>query len=204
MTILWSNELFQYFQVDVELIWILWHIYFVSKFELKIFRVQKRSLKRASVKIVSHKYSCNMKNFDECNLQKMHTSLLLLTTTPYKKVLFNPFLQQCAISALFAPWCISRPPGVGFARSKVCSTRVHVLWSYVSSFEVKFQELMTPWYMPWPTSGVITRLISGHIFGFGGQDFGIRGWSLTWCLIVSFCWFSRRLITQFCTQLLLQ
>ena len=27
----------------------------------------------------------------------------------------NPFLHQCAISALFVPWCISRPPSVRFA-----------------------------------------------------------------------------------------
>ena len=76
---------------------------------------------------------------------------------------------QCASSALFVPWCISRPPGVRFARSKVCNTWVHVLGSYVSSFEVKFQEPMTLWYMPWANIGIITWLISGHNFCYNGS-----------------------------------
>ena len=69
------------------------------------------------------------------------------------------------MSERLAPLCISRPPGIRFARSKVCSIWVYVLQSHVSSFGVTFQELMMVWHVPRPNSGTLVGSSVGLVVG---------------------------------------
>ena len=58
------------------------------------------------------------------------------------------------------------PSGIRFAQSKVRITWVYVPQSHVSSFGVKFQELMMVWYILRPNSGTLVGSSVSLVMGF--------------------------------------